>query len=506
MTGNLHLGLDVGTTAVKAAVYDSHGAIRALEDRESNPVAERSGWSSQPMEAVWQTAADAIKSVSTQVGAQNIGTVGVCAQGDGLWLLDEQGRPVRDAILWNDQRAVDYVTGWIEDGTADRLARFSRTAIWPGTSGAAYRWLKDHEPENAARARHAINCKDWINLRLTGQLTTDYTDATIPFLDLESGRYAPEAFAMLGVEELQDKLVDPLRATGLNGAVDEAASGATGLPVGTPVAAGCIDVAAMISGMGLAETGDICLILGTTAVVAVIVEPEAFSGPQPGATLAHPYADKWIRVLAPLSGASALDWFTSLDSVNYGGADAAEVIQRLNSAAASVPAGANGVVFVPFLSGERAPVVAPHATASFHGITSATTQADLARAVMEGAAMSLRQCFQATGAATPGQIFMTGGGARNALWCDIIASVMNTTIVASDSSDHGVWGAAMIGACAGGMMDIARPPVRDEALRRHRPDGKMVASYNQLFQLYENHVASSPALWNARRDILGGPS
>ena len=433
MTGNFHLGLDVGTTAVKAAVYDSHGVAKAMKTCESSPVADRDGWSSQSMEAIWQTSADAIASVSSQVGAENIGTVGVCGQGDGLWLLDAQGNPVRDAILWNDQRAVDYVNGWIEDGTADRLARYSRTAIWPGTSGAAYRWLKEHEPEDAARAARAINCKDWINFRLTGQLTTDYTDATIPFLDLETGRYAPEAFAMLGVEELQEKFVDPVRAIEPNGVIDEAAAERTGLAAGTPVAAGCIDVAAMISGMGLADTGDICLILGTTAVVAVIVEAEPFTGPQPGATLAHPYADKWIKVLAPLSGASALDWFSSLDGVNYGGADAAEITQRLNAAASSAPAGANGVVFLPFLSGERAPIVAPHATASFLGITNATTQADLARAVMEGAALSLRQCFEATGAARPGQIFMTGGGARNALWCDIIASVMNTKIVASDS-------------------------------------------------------------------------
>ncbi|WP_419908307.1 FGGY-family carbohydrate kinase [Hoeflea sp.] len=503
MTGDLHLGLDVGTTAVKAAVYDSRGANRATKVCESNPVSEQPGWSSQSMDAIWQTAATAIRSVCAEVGPDSIGTVGVCAQGDGLWLLDAQHQPVRDAILWNDQRAVDYVTAWIEDGTADRLARYSRTAIWPGTSGAAFRWLKDHEPENAARARYAVNCKDWINFKLTGKLTTDYTDATIPFLDLETRRYASEAFAMLGVEELQEKCIEPGWAKQQNGVTGSAASQATGLNAGTPVAIGCIDVAAMIAGMGLAKTGDICLILGTTAVVGVIVEAEAFNGPQPGAALAHPHADRWVKVLAPLSGASALDWFTSLDSVNYGGADAAETVQRLNRAAATAPAGANGVLFLPFLSGERAPIVAPHATASFLGITGGTTQADLARAVMEGTAMSLRQCFEATGAATPGQIFMTGGGARNALWCDIIASVMNTTIVASDASDHGVWGAAMIGACAGGMMDINRPPVRDEALRYHKPDSEMVAVYDQCFELYERSVTASVALWNARRDILG---
>ncbi|MEM6462000.1 MAG: FGGY family carbohydrate kinase [Pseudomonadota bacterium] len=503
MTGDLHLGLDVGTTAVKAGVYDAHGVQRAMQVCDSSPVRDVPGQSSQSMDVIWQTAAETIRPVCYEVGPDNVGTVGVCAQGDGLWLLDEEHRPVRDAILWNDQRALAYVTAWIADGTSDRLARHSRTSIWPGTSAAAYRWLKDHEPENAARAKYAINCKDWINFKLTGQLTTDYTDATIPFLDLETRRYASEAFALLGVEDLQEKCVNPAWAKEPNGTVEAPASQATGLKVGTPVATGCIDVAAMIAGMGLAQAGDMFLILGTTAVVGVVVEAEPFSGPQPGAMISHPYAERWVKVLAPLSGASALDWFTSLDGTGPGSAEAADTTLRLNGAASQAPAGANGVTFLPFLSGERAPIVAPHATASFLGITNGTNKADLARAVMEGTAMSLRQCFEATGAAKPGQIFVTGGGARNDLWCDIIASVMNTTIVASDVSDHGIWGAAMLGACSGGKMDIDRLPVRNEALRYHKPDGDLVAVYNRHFELYEHNVAASEALWKARQTILG---
>lgn len=504
MAENLHLGLDVGTTAVKAAVYDAKGTIRAMEALENKPSSDQPGWSSQSMDSLWDIAAEAIRSVCDSADAANIASVGVCAQGDGLWMLDENQEPVCDAALWNDQRANDLIAGWMDDGTTDRLSRYCRTALWAGASGAIYRWLKDNDPATATTAKHVVYCKDWINFKLTKTLTTDFTDAAIPFLDLETRQYSSEAFTMLDVDEMEAKVSSPVSSTSLNGSVTDHAAEKTGLTAGTPVAVGSIDIASMMCGMGLAKVGDICLILGTTAVVAVVTEPKPFTGPEPGATIVHPYNNNWIKVLAPLSGASALDWFTSIDQANFGGKTPADIAQRLNAAASSVPPGANGVLFLPFLSGERAPIVVPHATASFLGVTASTTQADLARAVMEGAAMSLRHCFESVGAAKPGQIVLTGGGARNKLWCDIVASVMNTTIVASDASDHGVWGAAIIGACAAGLVNVSQPPVREEEIRFHEPDPNAVRVYERLFELYEKSVVASAPIWDARRDVLGG--
>ncbi|MDJ0612205.1 MAG: FGGY-family carbohydrate kinase [Rhizobiaceae bacterium] len=484
----LFLGIDAGTTAVKAAAYNASGGIQATSTVENETINPASGWSEQSMKEVWQKTLQAIKLVCDQIDASKVKSVGVCAQGDGLWLLDKNHEPVRNAILWNDQRANDLVGTWISDGTSDQLSRFSRTAIWPGTSGAAFRWLKENEPENAARAQYSINCKDWINFKLTGNLTTDFTDATIPFFDLENHCYSSEAFELLGIPELQDVVQPPLQSTQQNGVLCEKVAMETGLLTGTPVAVGCLDVAAMMSGMGLKNTGDVFMILGTTAVVGVVMEPEPFSEPSAGATLMHPYLEKWIRVLAPLSGASALDWFTSIDPVNFNQNDPAAIAQHLNEMAENSDIGANGVIFLPFLNGERAPFVAPNAKASFLGITGSTTQADLARAVMEGVTFSLRHCFESTGQDKPGEIFLTGGGAKNELWCDIIAQIMGAKVIASKNSDHGLWGAAQIGAAASGLVDIEQSKSRNEPSIIYLPEADKTKLYERSYQSYLRYL------------------
>ncbi len=495
----LCMGVDVGTTAVKAAVYTLNGRLCEQETHGIKTLRSQAGWSEQSMPEVRKTALTVMKNVAAKVPANRIASIGVCGQGDGLWLLDENKEPVRNAILWNDQRAGDYVSRWIDDGTADRVAGYCRTALWAGTTAAAFRWLKDNDADAAARARHVLYCKDWLNFTLTGNLVTDFTDASIPFLDLETKELAPETFEALGVAELYEKLPEIRSATEVHGRLLEPIASEIGLTNSIPVATGSIDVAAMLSGMGLEAVGDIGLILGTTAVVAALMKPEPFSEPLPGATLAHPYNNLWIRVLAPLCGAAALDWFSSTHPRSFGGDGPAAVAARMNAEAATVAPGANGVTFLPFLEGERAPFVAPEATASFLGMTSATMKADLARAVMEGGAFSLRHCFEATGVDSPRQIFLTGGGARNGLWCDIIASVMNTTIVASNASDHGLWGAARMGAVAADLLDLEASHRREDTLRRHRPDAAQAAVYDGLFDLYKKYTDFSVPQWEARR-------
>ncbi len=496
----LYLGVDAGTTAIKAALFDPAGQMVASASRPSQTVSSRKGWSSQDMNVVWQTTLAVIRDVCSQVEASNIGSIGVCGQGDGLWALDENRKPVRNAILWNDQRASKLVDGWIEDGTSDRLSQYSRTSIWAGTSGATYRWLKDNEPETAKRINHVLHCKDWINLNLTGNLTTDFADATIPFLDLESRTYASDAFALLGVEELESKLLQPQAGDALNGTIAGPVARETGLPAGTPVAVGGLDVSAMMFGAGIRNAGDTGIVLGTTAVVAVVVDPHRLENVPAGATITQYDGKKWLRVLAPLCGASALDWYTSIDPANFTGSDAGKIADQHSALAAQSSPGANGVLFLPFLSGERAPFVAAGASAAFLGVTNSSTKADMARAVMEGAAFSLRHCFESTGLSAPRQIVATGGGARNHLWCDMIASIMKTEVVASDASDHGLWGAALLGASAAGLTETSRHDTRSEDSRRHIPDSDLQTVYDRQFVRYLTCVNHAKPLWDAWRE------
>jgi sugar (pentulose or hexulose) kinase len=254
----------------------------------------------------------------------------------------------------------------------------------------------------------------------------------------------------------------------------------------------------MMTGLGIASPGELCLILGTTAVVTHVMAPHSFEAPPLGATLHHPFTSDWIRGLAPQSGASAFDWFAALHPNSFSGKDAEEVAQKIIKVAKTVPPGANGVLFLPFLTGERAPFVAPEASGSFHGMRADTTQADLARAVMEGTALSLRHCLQAEELKRPERVVLTGGGARNPLWCQIVADVLGLRIFADPSEDHGMWGAALMGGAAAGVLDPLTSPRIDD-FDAFEPNREAVETYDRLFDTYVKVVDASYAIWDAMR-------
>jgi len=490
---SLYIGVDVGTTAIKAAAYSAFGEQVASTRHGVTIDRPDDGFSEIDMEELWQIVVTCLRDIAQKIDISAVKSIGVCGQGDGLWMLDQDMRPVRPAILWNDARASDCVRDWTQDGTSDRINVFCRTAIWAGTAGAALRWVQDNEPDAFARAAHILFAKDWIVWNLTGQLATDLSDATIPFMNLETKSFAPEVFDALGLPDLSDRLPEIRSATDQAGVL----TADLGLPP-VPVCVGSIDLAAMLTGVGLTAPGDMCLILGTTAVVTYIFESEPFSEPSTAATLHHPFTNDWLRVFAPQSGASAFDWFAALHPNSFAGANAAEVAQKINTDAKDVPPGANGVMFLPFLTGERAPFVAPDATASFLGMRATTTKADLARAVMEGASFSLRHCLSDKNAPTPEQVVLTGGGARNALWCQIVADVLGVTILANDGEDHGLWGAAILGGACIGDLDPTHAR-RDEAFRTYTPDADAHATYSRLFQAYLTSIEASRTIWSALR-------
>jgi erythritol kinase len=498
MGNSLFLGVDVGTTAIKAGVYDEHGKMLAHDRKPMTVIRPAEAWSEQDMNVLWETTLSCLTAAAAQVDASAVRAIGVCGQGDGLWLLDADKKPLRNAILWNDQRAKQQIAEWIEDGTSDKLAEFCRTANWPGTAGAGLRWLADKEPETLDAAAHILFCKDWIGYRLTGEITTDFSDATIPFYDLENERYAPQAFALLGLPDLSDKFAKPRRATEAAGPIRPALAEQLGLSGETVVAVGALDLAGMMTGLGLNKPGDMCFILGTTAVFSYIAPPIASPDAVDGATVHHPFTDNWIRVLAPQSGASAFDWFAGLHPSAFGGLSAGEIAEQINEMAADLAPGSSGVTFLPFLTGERAPFVAPHATASFLGMTSKTSKADMARAVMEGASFSLRHCLHSAAVKPSDTITLTGGGARNKFWCQIMADVLGITIVANAAEDHGLWGAALIGAAAADLADPLRP-ARVEDNLSYIPDPTAHATYNHLFENYLQMIALSRGIWDIQR-------
>ena len=480
----LHIGIDIGTTVVKAAAYTPDGKAAAVAEQPCAVTHGRAGEAEQDMRKVWTVVAGVLRRLSAAIEPGDVASVGLCGQGDGLWALDSDHAPVGPAMLWNDGRAARDVDALLEDGGAAAVARACHTALWPGTSGALLRWMRANRPEDADRVAHVATCVDWVGLRMTGMLATDVTNATIPFLDIETDGYSDEALEALGCEDFAHALPTPRRASERLGGLTAEAARVTGLREGTPVAVGTLDLAAMLVGMGLDAPGQMQMILGTTAVVNLLVDGVTPTDLPVGATVRHPTSDSLIRVLAPTTGAAAFDWYSGLYPRTLRGETAAQVAERFNAVVCDVPPGANGVVFLPYLNGERAPFVATDARGVFYGLTQATTKGDMGRAVMEGTAFSLRHCFEEEGVRPQEPVRLTGGGARNAQWCQIVADVVGVPVLVGDESDHGLWGAACLGAAAADGGDPIALSARDEDLRRLDPDPDAVAAYHDAFAIY----------------------
>ena len=491
----LWVGIDIGTTVVKAAAFTPDGRAAALADTPSHVSRGRSGEAEQDMHGVWRAVCTVLSALMRDVEPRDVAAIGLCGQGDGLWALDEAFEPVGPAMLWSDARAAEDVTDLLDGGRADPVALACHTSLWPGTSGALLRWLRATQGEVADRIAHVGYCADWIGYRLTGRHATDLANATIPFLDFATDTYAPEALEALECRDFASALNTPRRASERLGEVTQAAAAATGLPRGVPVATGTLDLAAMLVGMGLDRPGQMQMILGTTAVVNVLVDTVTPSRLPAGASVRHATADLVIRVLAPTTGAAAFDWFTALHPMSLGGDTPAEVAEKLNAVVRDVPPGANGVTFLPYLNGERAPFVETDARGVFYGLTQNTTKADMGRAVMEGAAFSLRHCFAAEGVTPTEPVRLTGGGARNPLWCQIVADVVGAPVLVGGASDHGLWGAACLGAAAAGHGEAVALSAREEALRRFDPDAGAVAAYDAAYDAYETLSAHMRPLY-----------
>ncbi|MGR3804213.1 FGGY-family carbohydrate kinase [Marinibacterium profundimaris] len=479
------IGLDVGTTAIKAAAYRSDGTCVAKSEQATSVLRDAPGHAEQDMQKVWQGARACLAEIAESCAGEEIVSIGICGQGDGFWALDAQDRPAGHAILWNDTRASDDLDSLVRAGRTDAIGIGSGTSIWPGTSGMIWRWLKAKNVDEAAKIDTVFTCADWIGFCLTGAKATDFSNGSIPFIDLDDRAYSDAQFESIECEDLKPRLMTPRRATEQLGRLTDAAAAETGLPAGLSVSVGTLDLAAMIVGMGLDQPGQTMLIMGTTAVVNILTD-KADRVPVPvGASALHPSSDTIIRILAPSTGAAAFDWFTALHPLSLGGDTASEVSEKLNALVETVPVGSNGVTFLPYLNGERAPFVAPDMRGGFLGLGAGTTKADLGRAVMEGTALSLRHCFESHSGLPTGPVQLTGGGSKNRVWCQIIADIIGQDVIVSPLSDQGLWGAACIGAAAAGMGDPIGLARRDEDAITYRTDLQAHAAYCSVYRRYE---------------------
>jgi len=441
------LGIDVSTTATKAVLIDETGSVLGVAASEYGFDVPRPLWSEQDPRLWWDGTVAAIGSVlaSTDVPGGDVVAIGLTGQMHGLVLLDERDAVLRPAILWNDQRtaaACDEIRATIG---RDRLIAITGNDALTGFTAPKLVWVRDVEPDVWRRAAHVLLPKDFVRLQLTGDHAIDKADGagTILF-DLAARDWSDEVVDALRID--RSWLPPTFEGPTVTGVVTSAAAMATGLRAGTPVVAGGGDQAANAVGLGAVEPGVPALSLGTSGVIFAptdrpIVEPggrvHAFCHAVPG---------RWHLMSVMLSAAGSLRWFR--DTLAPG-----EPYGALTDAAGEIDPGSDGLLFLPYLTGERTPHPDPLARGAFVGLTVGHDRRHLTRAVLEGVAFGLRDGLDlmvAAGMPPPTRIRASGGGTASPVWRQILADVLGVELATVATAEGAAFGAGILAAVGAG--------------------------------------------------------
>jgi xylulokinase len=481
--GPLFLGIDVSTTGAKALLIASDGRVVSSATTPLALSTPHPRWSEQQPEEWWQGAIASIRRALDQAGAagDRVAAIGLTGQMHGLIALDAAGAVLRPAILWNDQRTgaqCDEIRARV--GRA-RLIQVTGNDALTGFTAPKILWVREHEPEVYARMRHVLLPKDYVRLRLTGDYAMDKADGSGTLLfDLRARTWSAEVLRAL---EIPPEWMPPVyEGPEVTGHVSEEAAAATGLAAGIPVVAGGGDQAAGAVGVGAIQPGVVSLVLGTSGVVfapteAPLIEPEgrlhAFCEALP---------DRWHLMGVTLSAAGSLQWFRDTLAPDFS-------FDTLLAEAEEAPAGSEGLLFLPYLSGERTPYPDPLARGTFTGLTVRHRRGHLTRAVLEGVAFSLRDCFallEEAGLGAIEQVRVSGGGARSPLWRGILASVLGVELVSVQADEGAAFGAALLaGVGAGAWPDVAAACAASVRLgERVAPDPAAADVYARLYPEY----------------------
>jgi xylulokinase len=406
-------------------------------------------WSEQAPGLWWDGTVAAIRSVvaSTGVSGEDIAAIGLTGQMHGAVVLDRAGEVLRPAILWNDQRTGPECDVIREAVGPERLVAITGNDALTGFTAPKLVWIRDHEPEIWQRVAHVLLPKDFVRLRLTGAYALDKADGagTILF-DLAARDWSPEVLHAL---EIDPAWMPPtFEGPAVTGAITREAAAATGLREGTPVVAGGGDQAANGVGVGAVVPGVIALSLGTSGVIFAATDQPLFEPQGRVHAFCHAVPERWHMMSVMLSAAGSLRWFR--DALAPGVA-----VGELVAAALDVPAGSEGLLFLPYLTGERSPHPDPLARGAFVGLTLAHDRRHLTRAVLEGVAYGLRDGLDLmtdAGMPAPSQIRASGGGTASPLWRQILADVLGAEIATVNTTEGAAYGAGLLAAVGAGWF------------------------------------------------------
>lgn len=503
------MGIDIGTTSTRTLVIDLDGRVVASAVESYDLTTPHPLWSQQNPADWWTATVRTIRRVLQTVPAEGIRSIGLSGQMHGLVLLDAEGEVLRPAILWNDQRTADQCD-WITRSVGhDALVMETCNPVLTGFTAGKIIWVRDHERSTFDRARRILLPKDYVRFKLTGVFATDVSDASgTSLLNVPRRAWSSTMLAALDLDEAWLPTVHESASPA--GVISRRAAEETGLKAGTIVVAGAGDQAAGAVGAGVVERGIISVSLGTSGVVFAHAESPATDPLLRTHTFCHAVPNQWHLMGVMLSAGGSLRWWRDavcgeeVSAARQCGADPYDLIA---ASAVNVPAGSEGLLFLPYLTGERTPHADPLARGAFVGLTLRSRKAHLARAVMEGVAYGLNDSLSILrDLQVPiEEIRITGGGARSAVWRQIIADVFQKPLVGLAVDEGPALGAALLAGAACSMYssvtDACRRCVRTagvtEPNRAHA--GIYQHGYERFRKLYRSLKKDFAAADSARK-------
>jgi len=486
-----YLGLDLSTTAAKALLLADSGDTIVSTAQPYPLQAPRPLWAEQNPEDWWRAGAAAIRDVLQQSGVrgEEVAAVGLTGHMFGLVGLDAAGMPVRPCIMWNDQRAGGECEDITRSVGLSNLIDLTANCMLPGYVAPKLLWLRRHEPDAYARIAHLVFAKDYIRYQLTGELATDVSDAAgMALFDAAQRKWSAQLLRKLDIPA--EWLPPALESHEVSGYVTEAGAAATGLKPGTPVVAGAGDQPAQAVGSGIVEPGQASVTIGTSGVVFVATQSPV-SHPQGLLhAFAHAIPHTWCLMGVVMSAGGSLKWYRDTVGCSQEPAEDAGSYDQLMAEAAEAPAGSDGLLFLPYLTGERTPHVDPQARGGWIGLTARHNRSHMVRAVVEGITFGLRDALAMVEAlhGVSGPILISGGGARSPVWRQIQADILGRELLTLAETEGAALGAAMLAAVGAGHYVNVREATRDliRPTGRTEPDAARVSRYGEYYEVYRD--------------------
>jgi len=510
MAASFLLGIDAGTTVIKSTLFTLDGREVAGAAYDSSLLVPRPGWAEADMDVVWQAVVATVQGALrlANVPPEAVLAVGVTGQGDGTWLVDDRGRPVRPAILWSDGRTAAFVQDAYRSGLSAEIFQITGTALNTCNQGFHLRWLQENEPAALANTAAVLRAKDWIFLKLTGVVSTDETDASHTFFSIYARRYDERIFGLLGIESWRSKIPPAPPPVQHLAALLPAVAAELGLRPGTPITAGPFDVAASALGAGAIVAGDACCVMGTAGINQVIADRPVMEPANLGYNICYVPQGNYLRLLPTMTNTPNLQWFVrEFFAAERGAAEANgnNVWDELERHAGTIPLGSYGVMYHPYIdpAGERSPFVCSSARAQFTGLSIQHGRHVMLRAVYEGIALSLLDCYDTMGVPVA-ELRLAGGGARSRLWAQILADALGCRVVVAEGQEYGAKGAVInAGVAAGVYASYADGAARTVRAASHfAPDPARREDYAILLQVYRSVRDAMLPVWEQRAQLL----